>query len=302
MLRINPSLYWIVFALALAAVPGEAQQFGSPVAAQPPCSTLTVAGTWAASSTGTIFRSVPGSTTPTTVPGAALGLASIGYDGRFTATLTAPGSTVMEQTMRGTLTVNSDCSGSVDAMSTLGFRWVEQIVILDGGNEIWTISTGGMGPNPIVWQCRWRKISAVPMDLLQGALNCSADMITGTWVGSYNGFTLMAGQPSPVPTAITLLGGISYQGNVSGKFTNSVGGAVGSGQYTGSLVEVKPDCTGTWKWTLKGTSGAGISGQGIEKFVILNGGNELWTAGLQGPIGAPIGIGRYRRISPVPSN
>ncbi len=294
MRRIVPLTCWIAFALALTAVPALAQQSGAPVAAEPPCSTMTVAGTWAASSTGTIFVSVPGSQTPMTVPGAALGLVSIGYDGKFTAALTAPGNTVVEQTMKGTLTVNSDCTGTVDATSTLGFKWIEQFVILDGGNEIWTISTGGMGPNPVVWQCRWRKISPVP----QGALNCSADMITGTWVGSYNGFTLMSGQP--VPTAITFMGGISYQGNLNGKFTNSVAGAIGSGQYSGSLIEVKPDCTGTWKWTFKATGNTGISGQGTEKFVILNGGNELWTAGLQGPVGPPVGIGRYRRISPVP--
>ena len=279
-----------------------AMSLSATLLAQTPCSTLTVAGTWAASSTGTIFVSVPGSQTVMSVPGAALGLVSIGYDGRFSAALTSPGNNVMDQTMKGTLTVNSDCSGTVNATSSLGFKWIEQFVILDEGNEIWTFSTGGMGVNPIVWQCRWRKISPAPSDMLQGAMNCSANMITGTWVGSYNGFILMSGQPSPVPAGITFIGGISYQGNLTGKFTNSVGGAVGSGQYVGSIIEVKPDCTGTWKWTLKGTSGAGISGQGIEKFVILNGGNEMWTAGLQGPIGAPVGIGRYRRISPVPSN
>ena len=287
----------IVSVLALAAVPAKPQQPGAPVLAQPPCSIMTVAGSWAASSTGTVFRSVPGSDTPMLVPGAALGLVSIGYDGRFSAALTSPGTNVMEQTMKGTITVNSDCSGTVDAASSLGFRWVEQFVILDGGSEIWTISTGGMGPNPIVWQCRWRRISPMPVE---GAANCTADMISGTWVGSYNGSTLISGQPSPVPTAITLIGGISYQGTLIGKFTNSVGGAIGSGQYVGSLVQVKPDCTGTWKWTLMGTTNTGISGQGTEKFVILNGGNEMWTAGIQGPIGPLVGIGRYRRISPIP--
>jgi hypothetical protein len=299
MRRRVPLILPVACAAAITASLAQAQQLAPPAPSQPPCSTLTVAGMWAASSTGTIFVSVPGSQTPMTVPGAALGLVTIGYDGRFAATLTSPGNNVAEQTMKGTLTVNSDCSGEMNAVSTLGFRWIEQFVILDAGNEIWTISTGGMGPNPVAWQCRWRRISAAPMDTSQ-ALNCSAGMITGTWVGTYNGVTLMSGKPAPVPTAITLIGAISYQGNLAGKYTNSVGGAIGSGQYTGSLVEVKPDCTGTWKWSLQGTGGTGISGQGIEKFVILDGGNEMWTAGLQGPIGPPVGIGRYRRISPVP--
>ncbi len=291
---------WLISALALTVLPAHPQQFGRLLQSQVPCSTSTIAGTWAASSTGTIFVNVPGSQTPMTVPGAAMGLVSVGYDGRFSATLTSPGNAVMQQTMTGSISVNSDCSGSVNATSTLGFKWIEQFVILDGGSEIWTISTGGMGPSPTVWQCRWKKIDPTPSEMHHGALNCSADLIAGTWVGSYNGFILKAGQPSPVPAAITLIGAISHQGNLTGKFTNSVGGAIGSGQYVGSLVEVKPDCTGSWKWVLTGTSATGISGQGIEKFVILEGGNEMWTIGLQGPLGPPVGVSRYRRISPVP--
>jgi len=270
--------------------------------AQTTCGIQTVAGTWAAASTGTVYATLPGSADPAPVPGAALGLVSIGFDGRFQTLLTGWGyrGKAGDLTAVGTVTVNPDCTGMLNATSPAGWKMMEQFQVLDQGNEIATIAVGGMMGVPAVWQCRWRRIAPVPLDGLTAVKNCSADMLHGTWVGVYNG-VLVKSWPTAIPAGISFTGAIDYQGRLRGKFTNSVAGEVGGGEYEGAIAEVRPDCTGTWKWNFKPTSGTGFSGAGIEKFVIVNDGNEIWTMALQGPAGTPVGLGRYRKISPVPA-
>ncbi len=265
--------------------------FCTTVVAQPNCSTQTLVGTWVATSQGTVFP------TPTVaVPGAALALVSIGYDGSLSVLMTGNvgGRAGDAPPMTGTTTVNPDCTGSFSASAATGGTLTEQFVVLDHGNEIWTIAVGGITGYPAVWQCHWKRLSHVPLPTFELSSNCSADMIRGTWVGTYNGVTLRGSPPVPVPTGILLIGGVDYQGNLSGTFTSSMGGQVGTGQYAGSLTMVKPNCTGTWTWTLKG-----MSGQAVERLVILDNGNEIWTLPTQGVLGMPVGLGRHIRLSAV---
>lgn len=286
------SIRWLIISGALLC---------TTLHAQPPCSLHTVVGTWAASSTGTFYVTSPGTPDPTPVPGAALGLVSIGWDGSFWSLMTGWGSQGKVGTWKGpalgTITVNPDCTGSFSATHPAGWKMTEQIKILDR-DEIWTFPPQGMQGLPAVWQCRWRRIAGVPLSMLPGGNNCSADLLRGTWVGSYSGVIVKS---SPVSAGISFFGIIDYQGRLSGEYISSVGGQVGSGEYAGGIAEVKPDCSGTWNWTLNATGGSGLTGSGTEKFVILDNGNELWTLSLQGPAGAPIGLSKYRRISPVPA-
>jgi hypothetical protein len=268
--------------------------------AQPDCSISTIVGTWAASSQGTVYVTTPERTEPMPVSGAAIGLVSVGYGGEVSVKLTGNiGGQVGEPRMEGTITVNSDCTGKLSAVAATGWKLAEDIVILDSGNEIWTTAVEGIQGRPAVWQCKWRRISPLPLPLFEAVSMCSLDMISGTWVGTYNGVVLVPDVPMPVASAIQTMGYINPGGVLSGKFTTSMGGDVAASTYAGSIVEVKPDCTGTWKWTIKGDNGADLPGEGVESFIILNEGKEIWTLTTKGVMGVPIGLGRYRQISRV---
>ena len=267
--------------------------------AQPPCSVQTIVGTWAASSQGTVFTTVSGN--PVALPGAALGIASITYDGRVSVNLDGIiGGRIAKSASQGTVTVNPDCTGVFEAPTPIpGFRLKENFAIHNNGDELWTIAATGIQGNPAVWQCRWKRIAHVPLDLFQASSNCSADQLRGTWAGTFSGTVILPGMPVPVPTGILYTGIVDSQGAMSGTFTSSVGGQVAIGGYTGSVVEVKSDCTGTWKWKLKAADGTELPGEGIEKIVVLDGGKEVWSLGLQGVLGIPIGLTRLERLSPA---
>jgi len=272
------------------------------VLAQPPCSIQTVIGTWVSAGQGTIYSIPPGSSSPVPVTGVDLGTASIDYQGRISINLTAiAGGQVVPSVADGTVAVNPDCTGTLTAPTAIpGFTMKVDIAILDSGNEIWTIATSGLLGKPAVWQCRWRRIAYLPLPMFQSISNCSTGLLRGTWAGARSGAVL--GPLAPLVSAGFLTtGGVDYQGNLSGVFTSSVGGVVTRGEYTGTVTEVKPDCTGTWKWTLTGADGVKLPGEGIEKFVILKGGEEIWSVMLQGVGGAPTGlVGRYQRTSAAP--
>ncbi|MBK9171196.1 MAG: hypothetical protein IPM24_27570 [Bryobacterales bacterium] len=274
---------------------------GSPLLAQSVCSTQSVVGVWAASSHGVVFS--PASPVPLAVPGAAVGLVSIGYDSRVSLKLSGNlGGQFAVVAATGTIVVNPDCTGTFSATvpGMTGFwNLQEQIVVLDNGNEVQTISTGQMFRRPAVWQCRWKRLSHTPL-LAAGQLPaCQAEMIRGTWTGASDGVRPAPGADPSAPAAFLTRGVIDYRQELNGTFTASIGGTIVNGEYTGSILELSPDCTGKWTYTLKADDGTELPGSGVEYFVVVDHGREIWGLPVQGVLGVPVGLVRYRRLSPV---
>lgn len=270
--------------------------------AQPSCSILNVVGTWAVQGRGTMLPTMPGATAPIMVPGADIGISYIGYDGSITITvtgITARSGGASAQTLSGTIDVSPDCTATVTALTPIpGFTFKEQFMILDHGNEMWTLALNGLNAKPAVWQCQWRKLSPSPWPA--SSSSCSADLIRGTYAGKYDGVLVPADASAPAPLGAVMMGGVTYQGELEGTFTTSLSGKVSAGTYSGSITAVAPDCTGTWTLTLKGADGAQLPGGGLEKLIILDGGKEILTLSAQGVAGTPVGIGHWRQISPAP--
>lgn len=73
-----------------------------------------------------------------------------------------------------------------------------------------------------------------------------------------------------------------------------------NGEYTGSILELNPDCTGKWTDTLKAADGTVLPGPGVERLAVVDHGREVRGLPVQGVLGVPVGLVRYRRLSPVP--
>lgn len=288
--------YLRIFAVLIIAVCPAA------LLAQPPCSLGTVVGTWAVQGQGTLFPTPPGATAPLAVRGADLGIAYIGYDGSVTiniAAITARSGGPSAQALRGTIDVSPECTATVTAPTPIpGFTFKEQFMILDNGNEMWTLALNGLQAKPAVWQCYWRKLSTSPWPALSS--NCSVEVIRGTYAGKFDGVLVPSDTSAPAPFGAVMMGGGPYQGELRGTFASSLGGKVATGTYTGAVAEVHPDCTGTWTLVLNGADGAQLPGGGLEQFVILDGGKEILTFSAQGVAGTPVGVGRWRQLSPNP--
>jgi hypothetical protein len=280
--------------LILAACPAT-------LPAQQACSVFNVAGTWAVQGQGTLFPTLPGATVPIAVPGGDIGIAYIGYDGRITINITGISTRagVSAQTLTGTIDVRSDCTAVVTAPTPIpGFTSKELFMILDHGNEMWTLALNGLNAKPAVWQCHWRKISPTPWP--DSPSNCSAGLLHGTYAGQYNGVLVPTDASTPAPLGAVMMGEVTYQGQMDGTFTTSLSGNLSAGTYSGSITEVRPDCTGTWTFTFRGADGAQLPGGGLEKFVILDNGKEILTLSVQGGAGTPVGVGHWRQLSPAP--
>ncbi len=92
---------------------------------------------------------------------------------------------------------------------------------------------------------------------------------------------------------------IDTSGAVTGGFTQSMAGQMGEWELINSKVEVFEDCTGyfTFQSKPKGTSGAASGPGGVEKFVILENGEEVWTLTISSGRAKLITPGSWQRIS-----
>ena len=107
---------------------------------------------------------------------------------------------------------------------------------------------------------------------LPGTFSCSIQTIADEWVFA-TGVGEIALIPGVDPTGITAIGtmNIDKQGNVSGKFDNTVARLVfvPNTTYSGTVI-VNPDCTGTLSFT---TSGGAMR---TDSIAILGNGSEIW--------------------------
>jgi hypothetical protein len=106
------------------------------------CSNARVAGEWGYSETGTLY--LP---TGAAVPYASVGSYTLDADGNLSGARTASaGGTIMKATIKGTATVNSDCTGTetlsfYDASGNLTSTAVKALVYVDHGREVRKIVT-----------------------------------------------------------------------------------------------------------------------------------------------------------------
>jgi len=129
---------------------------------------------------------------------------------------------------------------------------------------------------------------------------CSQDMVRGTWGVYTQGIMMMtpAGGTAavPAPAAQLVVLKVDYQGNSSGNGTAVLGGQVITGTFAGTI-QVNPDCTATYTFTLKIAGMPPIPGQGTDRVIILDHGNEMRSMTTQGLLGGPVGISYFRRMS-----
>lgn len=112
-----------------------------------PCSSFSPAGTWGISHSGTIIF-------PTgAVPVAIVGIITVDTDGKVSGTQTSSmGGQVSKTTLRGTLTMNPDCTGTFtadvyDQSGTLLRTVVWEAVYVDRAREALGVATSLMLPN-----------------------------------------------------------------------------------------------------------------------------------------------------------
>lgn len=273
--------------------------FCAPLEAQTACSTRGLVGIWAATSQGTVLPTE--NPKPTSGPGAAVGLVMIDYNGRISINLSGNiGGGVAPLVATGKVTVNPDCTGTFSAQTPPGWSLTENFVVLNEGNEIRTIAVEPYfnTQKPVVWQCRWKRLSRVPVS--GGLSACSDQMTRGTWVGSFAGALLTSPEDPPAQAGILTRGVVDHRKELRGQYTASIGGQISEGEYSGLVVEVNSDCTGRWSYALTGADGNELPGKIVEDFVIVDHGEEIWAMPVQGVFGMPVGLTRYERISSVP--
>jgi hypothetical protein len=130
------------------------------------CSPASVHGVYAASYQGIQIGTPPGATQPMSMPTVMVSLVSVDYQGQISGggTMSLAGDPVPFQVVRGTLDVNPDCSAvtqmALDAgpLSNEGTGWM---VVLDGGNELWSLPTQSNSGKTIAFGS-WKRISPVP--------------------------------------------------------------------------------------------------------------------------------------------
>lgn len=273
---------------------------GIPLLGQPNhCTQETVAGTYGLAFEGTVLVPSAASSQPVSMPGVGLSIVSIDSKGA----IAAPGYMVIGPKMTfypampGTIQVNSDCTGVV--------TWVgggaANAVILGEGHEINTqmFDCGAMGQCVIYGT--WRRISRVPSTVEPA--QCSAASVFGTYTFRQSGHMLQSQvgllYPAAVPFATVGMASIAYDGTFSSAGTASTGGQSQPVAMANTKVQIKPDCTGTIAGDI--TSQGSVVGQSQIWFVILDGGDQLWSLETQDPAGQPVVLGTMTRISPIPA-
>lgn len=277
-----------------------ASSAGTTLRAQPnSCAQDTVAGTYAVAIRGTVIA--PGLNGPyTPVPIASLGVATIDSEGAVSLTgYQSIGGQVSPAQMKGTVTVNSDCTAS--AVFTDGITGT--LVVNSGGGEMtFLMLAGGLLGSPIV-SGDWKRISRASNAVTQA--QCSTDSLAGLYAYQSSGTVMVtqpgASQPVPVPVATVGVGSAIRGGTVAATVTASVGGTVVPLEIT-SVAPVKVDSDCTASATVNVTSQGAPVGQHQDFFVVLDGGNSLWDLTTKDFLGQSAEFGVWTHLSPAGSS
>ena len=192
-----------------------------------PCSLSTLKGYYAMQGQGMVVQ-YPG--IPTPFPMAEVARDYFDGAGNIFGHFTANGDgVVVTGNLKGTYTVNPDCTG------TIALPGVDQffVVVGNGGlrlvqTDSWIVVTRTMGKMPKRYACS--------LSMLKGAYAVQGE---GTVVSQVPGW------PSPpFPLGEVAVYSLDGAGNLSGNFTENVNGTLVTETMTGTYT-VKPNCTGT---------------------------------------------------------
>jgi len=262
------------------------------------CTQDTVTGTYGVAYQGVVIMAVPGSSQPVQIP--SVGLSLISIDPKGTATSTGyqiAGGQVTRTSQLGTVNITSNCSGGLD----WGDGTTANLVVLGEGKEINSMATwAGLTMSPII-AGRWKRISRIPNTVEPN--QCSTSSMVGVYAIRQTGSMMMtlpgSSQALPMPAAMQAVGSVGYDGNGPASGMASIGGQMIAFSVPNTKFVVKPDCTvaSTFDLTAEGVNMGTGAGWGI----VLDGGNEVWSIETQDPAGAPVILGTWKRISPLPA-
>jgi hypothetical protein len=213
------------------------------------------------------------------------------------------GGTHISGTGTGTIVVNPDCTAvakfsitPAGSPSPMPGEDTTRLVILDDGNVMRGMTPMGQMGIPVGTE-EYRRISRG----WKGPPTCSLQTVRGTRALWYDGLILMTlpgmSTPSPVPVSILGVGSMDTSGATSGGATFNVGGQLMDVEFVDSSIVVNPDCTGEmpWRGRIKGATEP-MPGTGLDKIIVLDGGDELWAMPVVGLLGQPAVLGVYKRL------
>jgi hypothetical protein len=138
----------------------------------PQCSSDTVRGAYGGHWEGIVLMDVPGQAQPAPVPAVFIGSAAIDPQGRVTGSYTISlGGEVMEvNVVNSTIQVNPDCTGTLrftlqpdNSPQPLPVQLIEEIVVLDNGDELVGITTQGLLGKPTIGLSGMKRLSMLPV-------------------------------------------------------------------------------------------------------------------------------------------
>jgi len=276
-----------------------------PCVAQPQCSQEMIRGTWVDYMQGVLLMNVAGSTQPVPAPTAGLVIFKIDWQGRFVAKGTMSiGGQISPGEVDGTFQVNPDCTATATftmtpkgAPAPLPGQGIERLIILDNGKTMLSMPTQNpMGPATQIETLRRMSVED-PV--------CTNETVRGAFGTTYQGYVMMnlpgQTQPTAVPFSYVGAGAVDYQGRMTGGGTFSQGGQIVPVTFPNSTMQVNQDCTGTMTWNIQPEGmNQPLPGQGMDKVVVVDNGEEILLLTVQGVQGNPVLLGSMKRMSMIP--
>lgn len=219
------------------------------------------------------------------------------------------GGEYIDATIAGRVEVNPDCSGVIRFSVTpwgqttpLPVEGIIRTIVLDNGNAMRGMAVAGVLGKPVGMESH-RRINRNA----SGGQKCSMGTVRGTYavgadLGTGVGLMTVAGQTQPATIVVSGVGVIAIDsgGGVTGGFTQLPNGQLLEKEVLNSSLEVYEDCTGYFSLRTrpKGTSGTPSGPATLEKLIVLDNGEEIWTLTISAP-GAvkPVTPGSWKRIS-----
>ena len=273
--------------------------------AQTPCSMETVRGVWV-QTTGveTVMMAVGGQ--PVAAPVASLGLYSIDEQGRIAGWSNSMlAGEYSDVTVSGRVEVSPACTGTIrfsvkpfGAPAPMPGEAVSRIVVLDNGNEMRAMTVAGIMGKSVGTET-YRRVVRNSKE----APKCTAETVRGTYGSAADGIVLatVPGQAQPVPAPYSGLGAfvIDGRGGLTGNGAASMAGQLMEWEMAENSIQVMEDCTAYIRYRVKpkGASAA-LPGESLDKWVILDGGEEIRTLGVTGKSVVPAVM---KRISKDPA-
>jgi hypothetical protein len=230
------------------------------------CSSATAAGTWGFTTTGVFF--FPPSPFP--VPIVNVGIFTDDRAGHFVGSQTRNvAGMVADETIKGTFTVNSDCTGTIVANAfdpssgaLIGTSTLS-VVLVDDARKLRAIFIKSVDPqgNPLLGVLSAEGERVLARDEVEGG-RCTLATLKGSWGSLINGTILGVG-----PIAVAGLAKFHGDGTFSMDATAVVDGNVFPDQTTGTYT-VNDDCTGTTMDSLGDSSKFVIVGNRTEVLAI----------------------------------